>query len=218
MCASWKIDMNRSDENEAPMLESEPGLISTAPEDQPLTLAGFCEQEGVTLPALPEWAEAKPASRGEALFSTRELPAAPYDMDAYLEAWRAKSGPDPYLIVGIDGYGVQSWFFHYYLVEGPLAIFFQPSWPSVLTDASAARDRINGLVEYADEIRQLAREAVAAGKFPEGKRLVVIESDKGDARWAWAPDEVVAEAAVDWQEEPFAAFAVKIALEDLMVA
>lgn len=44
---------------------------------------------------------------------------------------------DDYLLMGFDGHGLASRAMHYYLVQGPLALFLQLSWGHAFEDSDA---------------------------------------------------------------------------------
>ena len=79
---------------------------------------------GVSMPPAPAALQGKLGATDDACFTTRELPAPLYDAGVFVDEYFSGAAPD-YLAIGIDGYGMMNFYFHYYLVFGDFAVFLQ---------------------------------------------------------------------------------------------
>lgn len=78
----------------------------------------------ISMPPVPDDFVSDLKEIGDNTFATRDLPAPLYDATTYIEEYFSGSVSD-YLAVGIDGYGMLNYYFHYYLVRSGFAIFLQ---------------------------------------------------------------------------------------------
>ena len=85
-----------------------------------LTLARL----GVSMPPAPAALQERISQIGEAWFTTRDLPEPLYRAGAFIDEFLSGAASD-YLVIGIDGYGMMNYYFHYYLVFGEIGIFLQ---------------------------------------------------------------------------------------------
>jgi hypothetical protein len=109
---------------------------------------------------------------GPGLVGTRTDTPGPYGLDWFLDELRAGPVAD-YFLLGQAGHGVRSWYLHYYLVEGGLALFLQIAWGGLGTDDASGAERLE--LAFAQAAGLLEREP---GPLPPGERLVVVESDR----------------------------------------
>lgn len=142
-------------------------------------------EDGLAEPPIPKDFAARLQSVGEFAFGADEPPADLYQLEVFVEeaeAGRAKDG----VFVGFDGVGVNSHAIHFYLNRGPLHLFQQIGWGGAFQDSEAQRDRIRGSFGLAASLIQAVDKAVAAGTFPKGRRLFVVESDFIGSKWGWS--------------------------------
>ena len=99
--------------------------------------------EGLPFPELPPTLAGQMQPFGELLFGTRDPETGPYALDVFRDAVYEQPVTD-YALLGFDGHGINSWALHYYLVQGPLALFIQLPWGGAYKMCirdSAERDR-----------------------------------------------------------------------------
>ncbi|MET1117281.1 MAG: hypothetical protein ABWY08_20330 [Comamonas sp.] len=164
-----------------------------------LQAEAFLRTAGLSLPAMPAELAEKIRERALGIYSTRELPAAPYVLEAYVAALLRPDHPGDYALLAIDGHGVQSWAFHYYLVSGPLALFVQLPWGGVYTDATTARAEIDRVLAWAQPLPQRLARLKHQGRLAPGQKLLVVFSRFSKSRWAWIERPEAAAPDIRWQ-------------------
>ena len=160
--------------------------MTTMNETQPIDQAEaqFAEQS-LPFPPLPENFAGKLQPFGESVFSTRDLEYGPYSLESYSGEIRDGNAVDDYAVVGFDGHGMNSWAAHYFLVEGPLALFIQIGWGGAYTEEDEARADIEEAFNFAKSLQGAMQRAAAQGHIPAGERLVVVISDITESAWGW---------------------------------
>jgi hypothetical protein len=151
----------------------------------PSSAQALWESEQLPFPPVPEHLAARLASAGPHVFSTRALAFTPYDLNAFVQEIEDDTKPEDYAVVGFDGHGINSWAAHYYVVNGPLALFLQLPWGGVYDDAKAAREEIVQMFGWAASIESLMAQAIAQQKIPVGWRLAVVASRFRNSGWRW---------------------------------
>ena len=141
--------------------------------------------ENLRFPALPENMTDHLQPVNEHLFATRELPNAAYGIDSFVTQIIRDQSPEDYAVVGFDGHGINSWAAHYYLVQGPLALFTQLPWGGAYTDENKARQFIDSVYQKVEGIQQSVAQATTLGRIPTGWRLVVLVSSFTTPGWVW---------------------------------
>ncbi len=132
---------------------------------------------------------------------------APYRFEELLrEAF--DSPEEEALLIGYDGYGVNSWAFHLVWRRGALLIGFQTATGGAMMTARTGHDSV------AASWDMLRRFEAAAEKAPQEKILAVIDSDIGANRWTWLDRNGDWDGA-DWTETPIAGLAALTAIEAL---
>lgn len=164
-----------------------------------LQTEAFLRTMGLSLPALPVELAEKIRERATGIHSTRELPASPYRVEAYVAELLRAANPGDYALLAIAGHGVQSWAFHYYLVSGPLALFVQLPWGGVYTDAATALPEIERVLAWARPLPQRLAELKKQGRLATGQKLVVVFSHFSKSRWAWIDQPETAAQDILWQ-------------------
>jgi hypothetical protein len=117
-------------------------------------------------------------------FATRQLAWTLYDFNRFLDEL-VSGDPAPYCAFGFAGHGVASQAAHLYSVDDRVAFLLQLRWGAVFGDPETDRERYDALLEVERLIRQSADDAVRAGRFPRGERLVVAQSTFHGSRWSW---------------------------------
>jgi hypothetical protein len=177
-------------------------------DDGVVGVQGLFAQWGLPLPAIPPDLMAQMRPVHEWLYATRDLPADPYDMRAYLLEVGTGQAPE-YAVLGQAGHGVQSYFLHYYLVHGPLALFLRCSWGGAYANREDDARYITRRFAEADALAA----AVPALGLAAGERLVVSDDDTTGASWlllatptdagrfvaeGWLSDDRGLTAALEW--------------------
>ena len=153
---------------------------------QPLEQAeSMMLEAGLPMPPVPKTLSGKLQCPDDAsYYSTRKNAPSPWNITWFLQEME-KETPDQYLILGVDGHGVESAATHYYLVEEDFAVFHQSHLP---TPASPHPES-----DLADQYELIAIMAVAAseaklkGKLPEDSRIVVVRPSSLPAAWGIQP-------------------------------
>ena len=109
---------------------------------------------GVSTPVLPKEFADKMDQISDVAFSSKPLQEPLYHTSHYIQEAVKKNTQD-YLAFGVDGYGMFSHYFHYYLVQGGRSIFLQAP---VIND-SGARNSITAVNEKLDKIAQIDEQA-----------------------------------------------------------
>ena len=138
-------------------------------------------EAGLTMPPMPEAAEARLKERAEWCFSTRTFKEPPYDLRHFARKAIAGASPD-YVLVARAGQGVDSVAMHYFLVQGPLQVFLQIAW-----DGPMGRERstasVNECFAAAHELVAVIPQALRADRLARAGRLTVIGSDLVESFW-----------------------------------
>jgi hypothetical protein len=121
------------------------------------------------------------------LFATPGGEVRPYALGAFTAPIRAGRTTENYAVVGADGHGTNSWALHYYVVEGPLALFIQLPWGGAYGDAEADRTAIATAFRWARGMQSGVRQARDDGKIPAGWRLLAVLSGFEASGWGWVP-------------------------------
>jgi hypothetical protein len=150
--------------------------------------------EDLPFPALPAALEHALAPAGEHLFSTKPLSHGAYTVESFAAEAAAGNAGEDYAVVGIDGYGVNSWAVHAYLVEASHAIFVQLPWGGIYRDLADDRKAIETSFAWAAGVAARARAARGEGRIPHGVRLLVLDSTFVRSAWGWV-----------WPGKPFVA-------------
>ena len=121
------------------------------------------------------------------VFSSRPLPANPYEIERYTGEILGGAPVDDYAVVGFAGYGTNSWAAHFYLVRGALALFVQVPWGGAFTDADDSRAELARLFDWAGDLLAQVQGAASAHRIEAGERLLVVASRFVEPGWAWVP-------------------------------
>lgn len=140
--------------------------------------------EGLPFPELPPALADQMRPFEELLFGTRDPETGPYALDVFRDAVYEQPVAD-YALLGFDGHGINSWALHYYLVQGPLALFIQLPWGGAYTDPDEARARVGEAFALAATLTAELAGAQAARALPGGVRLVVTDSQFVEPGCAW---------------------------------
>ncbi len=169
---------------------------------QPQDFATQLRAAGLPLPPIPAHLQPRFVWVAPWLYSTRQDTHTPYDLRHFLlEAGTHRI--DDYLLVGVDGRGVNSYAFHYYLVMEHLAIFLQVSWGGAYTDDAQTAQELARYWPQVEALIAAAEQARFAGRFSPGERLFVTATSRDKSHWVWAqtPMAVRPFMALPWQEE-----------------
>lgn len=119
------------------------------------------------------------------LFGTRSIDTSPYDIEAFIGEFLSKEVKN-YILFGFAGYGVNSIGVHYYTVQDSFALFVQLRHGGLFLDEEIAKERINGslslIIAHLFEVADAAKES---GFPPEGRKLLIVESDFYGSGWGW---------------------------------
>ncbi len=141
-------------------------------------------EANLSFPIIPETLGEQLKQHGKWLFSTRELPASPYVLHAYVD-----EGPQvaDYVILAHSGHGANSYAIQYYLVFKGLRLFLHLGWGGIYMDAKAAAPQIVECFSLADQIVLRAPKRLAANE-----RLMIVVSDFYGSHWL-KPDQKLRE-------------------------
>jgi hypothetical protein len=171
------------------------------------------DSQGLARPPVPENLAAKMQQLTPHLFATCDLPDGLYQIDQLAD--NAAAGRlGEFVAFGFQGHGIQSWAFHYALVEGALAVFLQLQWGGVYVDEPVARGRIESALAVVDMLRHDLNRAAAAGKLEPAKRLVVLETDFSRSRWAWI--DAGCRQPISWGTDPPVMFSALLDVRNLI--
>jgi len=129
----------------------------------------------LSFPNIPEKLGAHLKQHGKWLFSTRELPASPYALHAYVDEGAQAAD---YAILAHSGHGANSYAIQYYIVFEGLRMFLHLGWGGVYMDAKAATSQIAKCFSLADQIVLRAPKRLAANE-----RLMIVVSDLYGSYW-----------------------------------
>lgn len=141
--------------------------------------------EGLPTPPVPPRFSAALRPSGGYVLSSCKLAHPLYQLALHFDAARQGTAPD-HAAVGFDGHGINSWAAHFYLVDGPAAIFLQCRWGNAFGDAKRAKERIEGVFGLVRQLLSDLEKAVQEGKLPEGRRLLLRVSDTSHSGWGWS--------------------------------
>ena len=137
---------------------------------------------GLTMPPMPEMAEARLKEREDDCFSTRTFKVSPAELLHYVRKAIGGVSPD-YVLVALGRDGRTADALHFFLVHGPLQLFLQIGWGG----AGAARERatalVNGCFALAHQLVEAVPHALRKGRLAPTGRLTVVGSDLGESFW-----------------------------------
>lgn len=169
---------------------------------QPQDFATQLRAAGLSLPPVPAHLQPSFVWVAPWLYSTRQDTHPPYDLRHFLlEAGTQRI--DDYLLVGVDGRGVNSYAFHYYLVLEHLALFLQVSWGGAYTDNAESAQELARYWPQVEALIAAAQQADDTDRFAAGQRLFVTATSRDGCHWVWAQTPMTARPfmALPWQEE-----------------
>jgi len=144
-------------------------------------LEALLAEAGLTMPPMPDAAEARLKERGEWCFSTRAFGESPFNLQHYVRKAIAGASPDYVLVARVE-HTADSFAMHYFLVQGPLQVFLQMAWGSLVS-----RDRSTALANecftLAHELVAAVPQALRAGRLSRAGRLTVVGSDLVESFW-----------------------------------
>ena len=162
----------------------------------PLEQARLLMQDaGLPMPPVPKQiADQLHRPYNASYFTTRQSAPGPWDFMWFLQEVENET-PDQYMVLGMDGHGVESAATHFYLVEDDLAIFHQsplssPSHPDIEDTLS---DQYDLIAIMAVAITQ----AKGKGYLPDDGRVVIVRPGNQPSAWGIQP---APGKPVDWQE------------------
>lgn len=159
----------------------------------------FLRTEGLVLPGLPAALAAQMRERAPGIYATRALEAPPYALQAHVGALLRSAQPGDFAVVALDGHGVQSWAFHFYLVDGPLALFIQLPWGGAYSDATTARTEIERVLAWARPLPQRLAELQQQGHLQPAQKLLVVLTRFSESRWTWVQPTAAAGQDIAWR-------------------
>jgi hypothetical protein len=128
-----------------------------------MTVDSYFSQYGFS-PFIPDALRAKITAYQEGLFGTLPLQAS-LDVETYVSQVIRGQIKDDFILLGFGGHGVASSGFHYYIKKDSIALFIQARY----------------LGNQDDDERMAAKltmaETLIEAKIPDGKKLIVIDSD-----------------------------------------
>jgi hypothetical protein len=142
----------------------------------PHAMSDYFQQQKLPSPPVPTSLQGALTQQTPHVFGTVQLQHDLYDLGHYLK--KANDPTEDYLLLGHGGHGIQSHAMHYYLVQGPLAVFLQIQCGSAYGDLD--KDALR-LTHYYGQLEALLNKTLtatnASNKLASGQRLIVFESD-----------------------------------------
>lgn len=151
-------------------------------------------RERLPLPPVPRPLQERLGVLDQRTWGTRPLLVSLYDIQAHAE--QTVDDPEDFVLIGHAGHGVNSWFFHCYISQGPLTVLVQAPWGGRLTDAKSAARGLAVRYQLLGELFAAMNE-VRVSDRPLPGRLIIQQSSVTDPRWAWVEEGV----ATRWNEE-----------------
>lgn len=124
---------------------------------------------------------------GDNLYATTPIPDGPYNIDLFANAISESGMDENYVLLGMDGRGINSWAMHYYIVQPGLALFIQKAWGGAYIDAASARQKMADAFNWAKDVQDRVGSLNGAGRIKPGFHLALQTSDFAGARWACVP-------------------------------
>jgi hypothetical protein len=120
------------------------------------------------------------------IFGTRADMHSLYDAAPYATELGTGRPPD-YVLMGLDGYGINSWAIHYYAVVGCTGVFVQRLWGGAYSSTKNAQAEVTRAFAAAGRLVRDAHAALLDGTLSEPERLLVIDSDLAGGSWITLP-------------------------------
>jgi hypothetical protein len=176
-------------------------------------LEAWCERADLPPPPDSGGLSQRIVQTGEHVFASWQPGTPPYAFaELMAEAWRKAQDGD--WLLGIDGHGVESWAIHWMQRRGPLLLGLQVRIGGAFAPSELDLEAVKGAWGLVGRFDAALARAEAAGRLPERKVLVVIDTDLGAGRYAWIGAGEAWDAA-SWQEDQMAGFAALMELEGL---
>lgn len=153
----------------------------------------FFADQGLPFPPLPPALSADLQPAKPHLFATCAVEHSAFDVELWIGAVDANAAPRA--LLGVDGRGFNSWAMHYFLVDGPLALFVQCPWGGAFGDAGRDAERVKAAFAACGPLQEAAARALHEGRAPIGRRLLVVHGAILDERCAWLTDKAAGEGA-----------------------
>ena len=137
------------------------------------------EDAELGFPTIPVELAAHFKELGPWLFSTRPVDVWPYLLKDYVDEVEKTQLKD-YALLAHSGYGSESYVILYYLVHGPLRMFFHHGWGGARGDAEADAAKIRDCFSV---LNQVVAAAQRVGRLQAGERLTVVASEFYGGYW-----------------------------------
>ena len=153
--------------------------------DGQITFRSLFEADRLAIPPVPPDLVVRLLQQDKTLFATKLLQTRPYDLAGFLAEIEIDPATPAYAVVGFDGYGVNSWAAHCYVVSEAIALFVQLPWGGAYLNADLARTEIADTFEWAAALLCKVEAAAQQQKIPDGRRLQVVATRFGRSGWRW---------------------------------
>jgi hypothetical protein len=144
-------------------------------------LEALLAEAGLTMPPMPDGADARLKERGDWCFSTRAFKESPLNVQHYVRKVIAGASPDYVLVARVE-HGADFCAMHYFLVQGPLQVFLQVGQGSP-AEGGRSTTSVNECFALAHELVAAIPQALGAGRLPRAGRLTVVGSDRIESFW-----------------------------------
>ena len=152
-------------------------------------------KERLPMPPVPDQLYDSVENIRDWVWGTRPEKYRLYDLESYTREAISSPGPD-YVLVGHDGHGTNSWFFHGFVSLKNVAIFVQAPWGGAYTNSKMALEGLKVRFELMEKLLYAVESAERAGRVLPG-RLIVQQSSITSPRWAWVKEDGI----LEWKEE-----------------
>ncbi len=142
------------------------------------------EESGIFFPEIPEDLAARLVEQRDWGFTTRMDELAPFAFDAHAGELEDPALQD-YAILAHDGYGMNSYMMHYYVVKGPLRLLVQLPYGGAYMPEPETTDYLNECFRLASEI---TREGLDGRLSGQGDQLTVLCSMRHGWDWSATKD------------------------------
>jgi hypothetical protein len=148
-----------------------------------LPFASLLHEAGVPLPVLPPQLARALAPQGAHAFATpgwKDVGS----LEALAHHWLAHPTPER-AWVGFTGHGLQRSAVRVCIATAAAAFFIERRWTEVFEQGPLLRRRLEGAFQLLAQALEDVAAVQAAGAWPAGKRLLLIDDDFDRQRWGW---------------------------------
>ncbi len=148
------------------------------------------DDAGLPRPPLPARLAGALRPLDDSAFATPGWPAA-LDIGQAMRLWLGEPERER-AWVGVAGHGLQSTAVRVFMCGPHSGLFVQRIWSRLPSEADTSLRRIQGAMGLLGQLLQAQERVLAAGRWPEQRRLLLCDDDFGTSGWSWVPHGVAA--------------------------